>query len=152
MHCNCVNCRKWKSQKVLSVSSVRLYWIFTGLVSADVFLSACSTVQKGHVTVKQAKQCKNSTVHRCHGSVRTSVRGSRIDTISVQQGKKTNKSTMLLFCYFEQTVVQITIFIHGCEYTKYYYIMLYIYIYIYIYRHTHTQVIHSWNIFDFVYS
>ncbi len=26
-------------------------------------------------------------VHRCHGSVRTSVRGSRFDTISVQQEK-----------------------------------------------------------------
>ncbi len=39
-------------------------------------------------------------VHRCHGSVRTSVQGSRFDTISVQQGKK------------KITVVQIKINIH----------------------------------------
>ncbi len=36
-------------------------------------------------------------VHRCHGSVRTSVRGSRFDKISVQQKKK---STMLGFFSF----------------------------------------------------
>ncbi len=47
---------------------------------------------------------RGGTVHRCHGSVRTSVQGSRFDTISVQQGKK-KKSTMLgFFIYFEQTV------------------------------------------------
>ncbi len=47
------------------------------------------------------------TVHRCHGSVRTSVRGSRFDTISAQQ-EKNNKSTMLsfFFIYSEQRVVQ----------------------------------------------
>ncbi len=39
------------------------------------------------------------------GSVRTSVQGSRFDTISVQQGKK--KSTMLGFFSFILTVVQI---------------------------------------------
>ncbi len=30
---------------------------------------------------------RGGTVHRCHGSVRTSVRGSRFNTISVQQKK-----------------------------------------------------------------
>ncbi len=42
---------------------------------------------------------RGGTVHRCHGSVRTSVRGSRFDTISVQQEKK-KKSTMLGFFSF----------------------------------------------------
>ncbi len=42
---------------------------------------------------------RGGTVHRCHGSVRTSVRGSRFDTISVQHKKK-KKSTMLGFFSF----------------------------------------------------
>ncbi len=33
---------------------------------------------------------RGGTVHRCHSSVRTSVRGSRFDTISVQQEQKIN--------------------------------------------------------------
>ncbi len=41
---------------------------------------------------------RGGAVHRCHGSVRTSVRGSRFDTISVQHEKK--KSTMLGFFSF----------------------------------------------------
>ncbi len=50
------------------------------------------------------------------------------DTISVQQGKNIFNSRFL-FMYFEQTLVQITIFFPSrCEYTKYYYIMLYIYV------------------------
>ncbi len=54
---------------------------------------------------------RGGTVHRCHGSVRTSVRGSRFDTISVQQEKKIYYARFL-FIYYEQTVVQITIFFH----------------------------------------
>ncbi len=50
---------------------------------------------------------RGGTVHRCHGSVRTSVRGSRFDTISVQQEKKQIYYAQSLFIYFEQTVVQI---------------------------------------------
>ncbi len=47
------------------------------------------------------------TVHRCHGSVRISVRGSRFDTISVQHEKKKEiYYARFLFIYFEQTVVQ----------------------------------------------
>ncbi len=42
---------------------------------------------------------RDVTVHRCHGSVRTSVRASRFDTILVQQ-EKNNKSTMLGFFSF----------------------------------------------------
>ncbi len=49
-------------------------------------------------------------VHRCHGSVRTSVRGSRFDTISVQQGKKVIYYAQFLLIYFEQTLVQIAFF------------------------------------------
>ncbi len=41
---------------------------------------------------------RGGKVHRCHVSVHTSVRGSRFDTISVQQEKK--KSTMLGFFSF----------------------------------------------------
>ncbi len=37
---------------------------------------------------------RGGTVHRCHGSVRTSVRGPRFDMISVQQEKK-KRITML---------------------------------------------------------
>ncbi len=40
---------------------------------------------------------RGGMVHRCHGSLRTSVRGSRFDTISVQQEKK---FTMLGFFSF----------------------------------------------------
>ncbi len=40
---------------------------------------------------------RGGTVHRCHGSVRTSVQVSRFDTISVQQGKQ---SSMLCFFLF----------------------------------------------------
>ncbi len=50
---------------------------------------------------------RGGTVHRCHGSVRTSVRGSRFDTISVQHDKKEIYYARFLFIYFEQTVVQI---------------------------------------------
>ncbi len=50
-------------------------------------------------------------VHRCHGSVCTSARGSRFDTISVQQEKeKKIYYARFIFIYFEQTVVQITFF------------------------------------------
>ncbi len=52
---------------------------------------------------------RGGMVHRCHGSVRTSVRGSRFDTISVQQEKQIYYARFL-FIYFEQTVVQITFF------------------------------------------
>ncbi len=52
--------------------------------------------------------------------------------------KKQIYYTRFLFIYFEQTVVQITIFPPRCEYTKYYYIVIYIY-YIYIYIYTHTE-------------
>ncbi len=38
---------------------------------------------------------RGGTVQRYHGSVRTSIRGSRFDTISVHQGKKIN-----LLCSF----------------------------------------------------
>ncbi len=51
--------------------------------------------------------CRGGTVRRCHGSVRTSVRGSRFDTISVQHEKKKIYYARFLFIYFEQTVVQI---------------------------------------------
>ncbi len=70
-------------------------------------------------------------VHRCHGSVRTSVRGSRFDTISVKQGKKVIYYAQFLLIYFEQTLVQIAFFPPRCEYTKSYYIVIYI-LYIYI--------------------
>ncbi len=53
---------------------------------------------------------RGGTVHRCHGSVRTSVRGSRFDTISVQQEKKQIYYAQSLFIYFEQTVVQLHFF------------------------------------------
>ncbi len=33
---------------------------------------------------------RGGTVHRCHGSVRTSVRGSRLDMILLQQEQKIN--------------------------------------------------------------
>ncbi len=53
---------------------------------------------------------RGGTVHRYHGSVRTSLRGSRFDTISVKQKKKSEiYYAQFLFIYFEQTVVQITI-------------------------------------------
>ncbi len=52
---------------------------------------------------------RGGTVHRCHGSVRTSVQGSRFDTISVQHEKKKIYYARFLFIYFEQTVVQIII-------------------------------------------
>ncbi len=82
-------------------------------------------------------------VHRCHGSVRTSVRGSRFHTISVQQ-EKTNLLCCFLFIYFEQTVVQITIFFHlDVKILLHCYIYIYIYIYIYnlqyIYIHTYKE-------------
>ncbi len=41
--------------------------------------------------------CRGGTVHRCHGSVRTSVRGPRFDTISVQHEKK--KSMLGFFSF-----------------------------------------------------
>ncbi len=41
---------------------------------------------------------RGGTVHKSHGSVCTSVRGSRFDTISLQQEK--NKSNMLGFFSF----------------------------------------------------
>ncbi len=50
---------------------------------------------------------RGGTLHRCHGSVRTSVRGSRFDTISVQHEKKRNLLCSVSFHLFEQTVVQI---------------------------------------------
>ncbi len=50
---------------------------------------------------------RGGAVHRCHGSVRTSVRGSRFDTISVQHEKKKIYYARFLLLYFEQTVVQI---------------------------------------------
>ncbi len=55
---------------------------------------------------------RGGTVHRCHGSVRTSVRGSRFDKISVYQEKKEIYYAWFLFIYFEQTVVQIKKKIH----------------------------------------
>ncbi len=45
----------------------------------------------------------SASQHRCHGSVRTLVRGSRFDTISVQQEEKIYNARFL-FIYFEQTV------------------------------------------------
>ncbi len=92
---------------------------------------------------------RGGTVHRCHGSVSTSVRGSRFDTISVQQEKK--KSTMLGFFSFilNRQLYKLLFFSTRRENTKYYYIVIYIksavHIYIYI------KGIHSWNIFDLVY-
>ncbi len=47
-----------------------------------------------------------------HGSIRTSVWGSRFATISVQQKKKEIYYARVLFIYFEQAVVQITISFH----------------------------------------
>ncbi len=43
---------------------------------------------------------RGGTVHRCHGSVRTSVQGSRFDTISVQQEKKANLLCSVSFHLF----------------------------------------------------
>ncbi len=43
---------------------------------------------------------RGGTVHRCHGSVRTSVRGSRFDTISVQHEKKRNLLCSVSFHLF----------------------------------------------------
>ncbi len=62
---------------------------------------------------------RGGTVHRCHGSVRTSVRGSRVDTISAQQKKKEIYYAQFIFIYFEQTVVQIKMFTLRCENTNY---------------------------------
>ncbi len=43
---------------------------------------------------------RGGTVHRCHSSVRTSVRGSRFDTISVQHEKKRNLLCSVSFHLF----------------------------------------------------
>ncbi len=70
---------------------------------------------------------RGSMVHRCHGSVHTSVRGSWFDTISVQQGGE--KSTMLGFFSFilNRQLYKLQIFFPPrCENTKYYYIVIYI--------------------------
>ncbi len=67
---------------------------------------------------------RGGTVHRCHSSVRTSVRGSRFDTISVQHEKKKEiYYARFLFIYFEQTVVQIKKNPSRCENTTYYYML-----------------------------
>ncbi len=55
---------------------------------------------------------RGGMVNRCHGSIRTSVWGSRFATISVQQKKKEIYYARVLFIYFEQAVVQITISFH----------------------------------------
>ncbi len=68
---------------------------------------------------------RGGTVHRCHGSVRTSVRGSRFDTISVQHEKKEIYYALFLFIYFEQ-ISKLKKNQSRCENTTYYY-MLYIY-------------------------
>ncbi len=52
---------------------------------------------------------RGGMVHRCHGSVRTSVQGSWFDTISVQHEKKLIYYAQFLFIYFEQTVVCVTV-------------------------------------------
>ncbi len=65
---------------------------------------------------------RGGTVHRCHGSVRTSVQGSRFDAISVQHEKK-EIYVLFLFIYFEQTVVQIKKNPSRCENTTYYYML-----------------------------
>ncbi len=91
---------------------------------------------------------RGGMVHRCHGSVRTSVRGSRFDTISVQQGKKIYYARYL-FIYFEQTVVQITIFFHLD--VKILNIITLCYIYKICSKYIYIKGINSWNIFDLVY-
>ncbi len=52
----------------------------------------------GHYYLLFTVDSRGGTVRRCHGSVCTSVRGSRFDAISVQHEKK--KSTMLGFFSF----------------------------------------------------
>ncbi len=46
-------------------------------------------------------------VHRCHGSVRTSVRGHGLIQFRYNMKKKEIYYAQFLFIYFEQTVVQI---------------------------------------------
>ncbi len=85
-----------------------------GMVFHSVYVYVCVYV------------CRGGTVHRCYGSVRTSVRGSRFDTISVQLGKKQQiYYAGFLLIYFEQssTVVILNI------------ILLYIYNLQYIYTY-----------------
>ncbi len=84
--------------------------IYIYLFHLSVCLSICNSLKK-YVCVYVCVYIyiRGGTVHRCHGSVRTSVRGSRFDTISVQHEKKEIYYARFLFIYFEQTVVQIKI-------------------------------------------
>ncbi len=66
---------------------------------------------------------RGGTVHRWHGSVRTSVRGSRFGTFSVQQ-EKNNKSTILGF--FSSILSFILNRVVGYSSNTKYYITLYI--------------------------
>ncbi len=66
------------------------------------------------------------TVHGCHGLVRTSDRGSRFDTISVQQEKKKNLLCSVSFHLFwtDSSANLIFFFFSSrCENTKYYYML-----------------------------
>ncbi len=85
--------------------------IYIYLFHLSVCLSICNSLKNICVCVCMYVYIyiRGGTVHRCHGSVRTSVRGSRFDTISVQHEKKEIYYARFLFIYFEQTVVQIKI-------------------------------------------
>ncbi len=75
---------------------------------------------------------RGGTAHRCLGSVRTSVRGSQFDTISVQQGKKNLLCSVSFHLFWTDSCTNYYFFPPRCANTNYYYI-IYIYIYIYIY-------------------
>ncbi len=71
-------------------------------------------------------QFRGGTVHRCHGSVRTSVRGSRFDTISVQHEKKRNLCSVSFHLFWTDSSANKKN-PSRCENTTYYYIYIYIY-------------------------
>ncbi len=123
--------------------------LFTGIVLDWVITTEQSQLRHQHrVCVCVWCVCvRGGTVHRCHGSVRTSVRGSRFDTISVQQEKKKILLCLVSFHLFlTDSCTNYYFFQPRCENTKYY-TLCYIYIYIYIYIHKRNN---SLNIFDLV--
>ncbi len=104
----------------LSISFTSDFFVI-GLLHLLLYFLYCHHLKSIYIYIR------GGTVHRCHGSVCTSVRGSRFDTISVQQEKKEIYYARFLFIYFEQTVVQIKKKNPPrCENTKYYYIVIYI--------------------------
>ncbi len=75
-------------------------------ISTPLTYSPVILLFDGFVLIKKISEwvrgmhTRGGTVHRCHGSVRTSVRGSRFDTISVQHEKKRNLLCSVSFHLF----------------------------------------------------